>query len=115
MRNLVFSGEGKADVFDIIFIIFECHIQENVLHCGERKDALHDAVKVGFIQCGNLRAEGFNRPCCKDDGYAFSVRLRLDSVRGFGDAGCDARLALYPAQDYAVFDSVRCGKMAFCS
>ena len=56
MRNLVFIGEGKADVFDIILIIFERHIQENVLHLGKRKDALHDAVKIGFIQCGNLRA-----------------------------------------------------------
>ena len=61
MRNLVFIGEGKADIFDIILIIFKRHIQENVLYCGERKDALHDAVKVGFIQCGNLRAESFNR------------------------------------------------------
>ena len=34
MRNLVFIGEGKADVFDIILIIFERHIQKNVLHCG---------------------------------------------------------------------------------
>ena len=56
MRNLVFIGEGKADVFDIILIIFERHIQKNVLYCGECKDALHDAVKIGFIQCGNLRA-----------------------------------------------------------
>ena len=61
MRNLVFIGEGKADVFNIILITFKRHIQKNVLHLGERKDALHDAVKVGFIQCGNLRAEGFNR------------------------------------------------------
>ena len=60
-RDLVFIGEGKADIFDIILIIFKRHIQKNVLHLGERKDAFHDAVKVGFIQCGNLRAEGFNR------------------------------------------------------
>ncbi len=26
MRNLVFSGEGKADVFDIILIIFKRHM-----------------------------------------------------------------------------------------
>ena len=51
MRNLVFISGGEADVFDIIFIIFERHIQKNVLHRGKRKDALHDAVKVGFIQC----------------------------------------------------------------
>ncbi len=56
MRNLVFSDECKADVFDIILIIFKRHIQKNVLHLGKRKDAFHDAVKIGFIQCGNLRA-----------------------------------------------------------
>ena len=56
MRNLVFIGEGKAGVFDIILIIFERHIQESVLHFGKRKDAFHDAIKIGFIQCGNLRA-----------------------------------------------------------
>lgn len=61
MRNLVFIGEGKADVFDIILITFKRYIQESVLHFGKRKDAFHDAVKIGFIQCGNLRAEGFNR------------------------------------------------------
>ena len=60
-KRMYFADEAPASVQKAFLIIFERHIQKNVLHRGKRKDAFHDAVKVGFIQCGNLRAEGFNR------------------------------------------------------
>lgn len=61
MRNLVFIGEGKADVFDIILIIFERHIQENVLYFGKRKDAFHERGKSRIYSMQAICGRGFNR------------------------------------------------------